>query len=267
MDNAIRPHPDGTGRVQQRRGGDWIDVQLWLCLRDGHPSVVRFFADDERPPQGAVLVEDAVRLMEDLAAQNRAAKAKGRPAIEAARLGSFEAFVLELLCILEQDDRRRWMLDGIVPPLWSQRGMGDAGDVGDALNVLLTHGLITSQCRHVDETQFFLIPAEVEMTMSSDCAPDRKNEILELLARSWAAKFFHEEQNTTWATVRAGIGASVYLIRRGHELAAFELLEKVLSVARRTGEQAPVLTHLDRLVTASSNPKILQRWEMLKTVS
>ena len=66
--------------------------------------------------------------------------------------------------------------------------------------------------------------------------------------------------------MRAGIAASVYLRRLGLFAPAFDLLEsRVLGVAERTSEAAPVLIHLKLIAEESRDSDLLRRFDALRS--
>jgi hypothetical protein len=246
-EGTLRRDPIDERRLQRLRGGVWMSARAWLVpAADGGGSDFHVTEGDEEPPAGAQLIEDAIALLDSLQPQSNA-----RKTVEAARLRAAARFLLDVICLLEPEERWSWFVEPVLPVI--RRVVGappDATPFEAALGELTGAGLVRSVVvgSDVGPVEQYHVDALLESAMRAGITFDRRHQMLSVLVDTWGSKFLDEEAAPTGTTVRAGVATAVYLRRCGQNSLAFEWLEqKVLPVARRTGESDAVLQILRNL--------------------
>jgi hypothetical protein len=263
-EGTLRRDPADPTRLQRLRAGVWVSAKAWL-VPDATPGDRTFHVTeaDEQPPPGAELVEDAIALLASFQPQSKAGEA-----IKAARLGEAAQFLLDVICLIEPDDRWQWFVEPVLPVMRRMTGTPpDATPFGDALGELTGARLVESVVvdSDVGPVGHYHVDAPLEAAVRTAIARDRQQRMLWVAVETWKERFLDEMESPTRTTVRAGVGTAVYLARCKQVRLAFDWVEqKVLPVARRTGETAPVLFVLEGLARESGDAALVARAEALR---
>lgn len=260
-EGALRRDPADRARLQRLRGGVWVSVRAWL-VPDAIPGDRYFHVTwpDEEPPPGAEPVEDAIALLESFQPE-----AKARQALEAARLGEAPRFLLDAICLIEPDDRWRWFVEPVLPVMRRMAGAPRDATRFDALVGELTGaGFVKSVVANsnIGPVEHYQVDPPLAFVVRTAIARDRQRQMLWVAVETWKERFLAEESSPIGTTVRAGVGAAVYLARCEKLPLAFDWLEqKVLPVARQTSEPTPVLLMLEAFARESGDPALVARAE------
>jgi len=263
-EGTLRRDPADERRLQRLRGGVWVSAKAWLVpdADDGIPCF-HVTCGDEVAPRGAEAIEDPIALIESLQPRGKA-----RQPLETARLGAAARFLLDVICLLEPEDRWRWFVEPTLPAI--RNGVGAPPDetlFDAALNELTGAGFVKSVVvgSDIGPVEHHHVAAPVVSAVTAAIASERQYQVRWAVVGIWKARFLDEEVFPIGTTVRAGIAAAVYLKRCGQVPLAFEWVEqKVLPVARRTGEADRVLWALRSLAQDSGDAALAARAEALR---
>jgi tetratricopeptide (TPR) repeat protein len=176
--------------------------------------------------------------------------------------------LLELVCVVEDDDRWSSVFEDWLPHLWRARGEpGPPPPMEEVVKELTGAGMIgaATHTHGPSGARKYWVDRAVEEMVRKTTDRTRADEILKMAAAGWAALFLQEESAPGSRTVRAGVGAAVYWRRLGHAADSFAWLrEDVLPVARLIGEEKHVLPHMELSAKATGNPRLMEEWELLR---
>jgi len=262
-EGTLRRDPDDRQRLQQLRGGVWVSARAWLVpAADAGPPFFEVTSGVAEPPPGAQAIADPIALLESLQPQHKA-----RQAIDAARLGEAARFLLDVICLIEIEDRWRWFVEPALPVIRRLLGAhSDATPFDTTLAELTGAGLVKSVIASSDigPVEHHQVDPHLEAAVVAAMSAEQRYQMRGAIAEIWTARFLDEEASPTPTTVRAGIARAIYLKRRDQvpEAAAW-VEQKVLPVARRTGEAAPVLHVLRNLGVDCGDAGLVARAETL----
>jgi tetratricopeptide (TPR) repeat protein len=211
-EGTLRRDPSDRRKMQRLRGGVWLSARAWLVsgsdpgIRDFHVT-----SGGEEPPPGSQAVEDPIGLMEALTAGTDA-----RRALEAARLGEPARFLLDVICLLEPEDRWRWFVEPTLPVIRSGVGLPSDTTLFDAtLGELTGAGLVKSVVvgSDIGPIERHHVEAPLVSVVTAAIQPERQHRMRRVVIETWKGRFLDEEAAPTGTTVRAGIATAVYLKR------------------------------------------------------
>jgi hypothetical protein len=198
---------------------------------------------------------DLERFEQDLAT----AAARTRPLDSAPRL------LLELICAVHRSDRASFVVRPIFSALWRQ-GCPSAKetDFDTALGALAEAGLVrVVSIEQGPADQEYVVDDRLSGAVQAQTTSPRKTAIANQLIEAWRNLFVAQALAPSKLAVRAGCAAAVYLRRAGRFDESFELSDRVLAVARRTGETSNVLPHLYLAAFGATDPRIAPRLDSL----
>lgn len=177
-----------------------------------------------------------------------------------ATLGRGAQVLLELIGLLEEDDRISALVSLWLPDIWhALEGPLPPPDLDAALAELVDSRLVTVRIcegsgRHYDLE--YLVERCVRARVPDGFARDSCLSI----ARLWAQRFDSDWGLPNANPVRSGIAAAVYMRRGGDFKASFDVLEgRVLGVACRRREWRPVAVHMQLSADASEDREYVER--------
>jgi hypothetical protein len=180
-----------------------------------------------------------------------------------ASLSPTARLLLEVLSNVEEVDRSI----GIARPAltWFWQGFGHAGPplpFDAAVAELQQCGFVA--VLGAGATEEYRIPPPVIDLTRALTDPTHTKRILTSIGATWAEQFQRDAGAPGPRTVRAGMGAAVYLKRMGSFADSFTWFEAVLEVAKATGEAWHVVPHLYLLALASGDANLAARLEELE---
>jgi hypothetical protein len=190
-EGTLRRDPADRHRLQQLRGGNWVSAKAWLVpAADAGPPYFEVTSGDDEPPPGAQAIADPIGLLESVQPH-----VKTRQAIDAARLGEAAHFLLDVICLIEIEDRWRGFVEPALPVIRRLLGAPSDGTPFDAaLGELTGAGLVKSVAADSDigPVEHHHVDRPLESVVAAAMGPERRHRMREVVAKLWKARFLDE---------------------------------------------------------------------------
>jgi hypothetical protein len=267
----LRALLDGTAGLEERAG--WALVARTLAVVQGHPKLieladgqaadpaaleVRLGEADQAWLAGGTRVEAFLEQGESAAGEQDYLRVlEGWTRGVTAGLPEAATTLFALLCCLEDEDRLGVVVDDNWADVWGRlERPGEPPDLAVALAPLLEQGLVAVERDDEGQPAAYLLHPGVAAAGRAAAGTDFQATVDTELAAYWINSFRvaleREGEELGWLVLRAGRGATPYLLRLKQWSQARLLLERVLYRDPSPGTVASLLPVLRRIAEATT---------------
>jgi tetratricopeptide (TPR) repeat protein len=242
----------------------------WIAFRSGTVLV-----DSGVVAAGLDVVKDARRVLKeesqiDALAQvdewlerARCSLARGREQLSP--LSREGKLLVEVLSLIDSVD----CCEDVLAPRWhllceSVDEATQAQSFARVLGELVSTGVVRCGTRKLEsvDARRYEMSDDLARAAVAELNPRRKEQILEVLERTWRAKFLVEMIFPSEMAVRSGSRVATYLMRRRRFVESVPLLTGLLSVARTIGSpEEPIVHLLGSAAAASGEKRLIESYE------